>query len=62
MARPKAKSAVTDDSLFYLGRRGIKRDGVLQKYTEHELNEYLRCSKDFSYFAENYIKILTTDG
>lgn len=30
----------------YNGNPYVKRDGVVQNYTAHELNEYMRCRDD----------------
>ena len=46
----------------YLGNANIKRDGVEQQWTQHEINEYAKCLKDPVYFARNYIKIISLDG
>ena len=45
----------------YNGNTNVKRDGVQQEYTEHEQREYIRCSKDPAYFAENYAKVVNLD-
>jgi len=49
-------------STSYLGNNNIKRDGVEQEWTQHEINEYAKCLKDPVYFAENYIKVISLDG
>jgi len=49
-------------STSYLGNANIKRDGVEQEWTQHEINEYAKCLKDPVYFAENYIKVISLDG
>ena len=45
----------------YLGNPLIKRDGVKHSYTEKELKEYIKCSKDPEHFIQNYIKIIHVD-
>ena len=45
----------------YNGNNRVKRDGINWNYTEHELSEYIKCSKDPIYFIENYIKINNLD-
>ena len=45
----------------YLGNPLIKADGFVHDYTQDEVQEYMKCSKDPVYFAENYIKITTLD-
>src|SRR6056297_87752 len=48
--------------ISYLGNANIKRDGIEQEWTQHEINEYAKCLKDPVYFARNYIKIISLDG
>jgi len=45
----------------YLGNPKIKRGGVKQTYTKHEIDEYIKCMNDVCYFAQNYIKIISVD-
>ena len=45
----------------YLGNPNVKRDGVQQQWTEHEVKEYARCMKDPAYFARTYVKIISLD-
>ena len=46
---------------YYNGNPQVKRDGVQQVFTEHELTEYIRCTEDPVYFVENYMKIINLD-
>ena len=39
----------------------LKKVGVQVKYTQEQVEEYLRCAKDPVYFAEHYIKIVNVD-
>ncbi len=39
----------------------VKKDGVDHNWTEHEIHEYAKCMKDPTYFARNYIKIISLD-
>jgi hypothetical protein len=39
----------------------LKRAGVQHQYTEAQLEEYIKCSKDPVYFAKKYIKIVNVD-
>jgi hypothetical protein len=39
----------------------LKKSGVEHAYTQEEVDEYIRCSKDPVYFAERYIKIVNVD-
>ena len=45
----------------YLGNTQIKRVGVETKYTEEELAEYMKCSKDPCHFIEQYTQIISLD-
>lgn len=45
----------------YLGNPNVKRDGVQQQWTEHEVREYAKCMKDPAYFARTYVKIISLD-
>lgn len=45
----------------YLGNPKLKRVGVIQKMTEHEVTEFYKCSQSPVYFIENYVKIVTLD-
>ena len=46
---------------YYNGNPQVKRDGVQQVFTEHELTESIRCTEDPVYFVENYMKIINLD-
>ena len=45
----------------YLGNANIKRDGVQHNFTEAEIKEYLKCSKDPVYFCKTYLKVISLD-
>jgi len=45
----------------YLGNVNIKRDGVVQDWTQEQVLEYAKCMKDPAYFATNYVKIISLD-
>lgn len=45
----------------YNGNISVKRDGAIQQYTQHDINEYVNCSKDPAYFAINYCKVINLD-
>jgi hypothetical protein len=45
----------------YLGNNLVKRAGIETKYTEEEMQEYLKCSKDPVHFIENYTQIISLD-
>lgn len=48
-------------SEFYKNITSIKKAGIVHNYTEEEVQEYVKCAKDISYFAEHYIKIKNLD-
>jgi hypothetical protein len=52
---------IDDSGLGYLGNPLVKRDGVEQNYTAHELEEYKKCMANPAYFAKNYAKIINLD-
>lgn len=39
----------------------LKKAGVKVEYTQEQLDEYIKCSKDPIYFAENYVTIVNVD-
>ena len=39
----------------------LKREGVVLKFTEYEVQEYLKCSQDPIYFIENYMTVVHVD-
>ena len=39
----------------------LKRAGVTLKYTQEQVEEYMRCAKDPVHFAEHYIRIVNVD-
>jgi hypothetical protein len=39
----------------------VKKDGVTQDWTEEQVLEYVKCMQDATYFAKNYIKIISLD-
>ena len=50
-----------NDHEHYLGNINVKRDGVQQQWAEHEVVEYAKCMSDPSYFAREYVKIISLD-
>lgn len=50
--------ATNDD---YKGNKELKKHGVAHEYTEEEIKEYIKCSKDIVHFAQNYIKVVHPD-
>lgn len=45
----------------YLGNTLLKPIGAPLDFTEHELDEYIKCKKDPIYFIRTYCKIVTSD-
>ena len=67
---------VLDEITYLVHERGIRhfelldddflgssaqRDGVVQEWTSDLVDEYSKCMKDPTYFAENYCKIISLD-
>jgi hypothetical protein len=47
----------------YLGNPNVKGDGVQQSWTETQVREYAKCMQSPSYFARQYVKIISlNDG
>ena len=45
----------------YLGNMNVKRDGVIQEWTQESVLEYQKCMNDPAYFAKTYCKIISLD-
>jgi len=45
----------------YNGNTNLKRVGVPIDFTQQQIEEYIKCSKDPIYFIEHYCKIVTID-
>jgi len=45
----------------YLGNKNLKRVGVPVEFTQEDVHEYVKCSKDLVYFIKNYVKIVNVD-
>lgn len=52
---------VVNEKEHYMGNPHVKRDGVITQWTQQQINEYIKCSKDPSYFAVTYCKIINLD-
>ena len=52
---------VKNNEFGYLGNHLVKRDGVETSFTKEEVVEYKKCLEDPSYFARNYVKIISLD-
>jgi hypothetical protein len=45
----------------YMGNPNVKGDGIQQAWTEHDVKEYAKCMQDPTYFAREYVKIISLD-
>ncbi len=45
----------------YNGNINVKRDGVVQNFTQWEIQEYVKCMQDPAYFAIHYCKVISLD-
>lgn len=45
----------------YLGNVNLKRAFVPTEFTQEQIKEFIKCSKDCKYFIENYCKIVNVD-
>ncbi len=50
-----------NQSETYLGNVNVKRDGIVQEWTQDLVKEYARCMNNPVYFAENYCKVISLD-
>lgn len=50
-----------DNKESYRDNPLLKRAGVQLQYTQEQIDEYVKCSKDPIYFAKNYVKIVNVD-
>lgn len=48
-------------SIHYMGNKNLRRAGVSLPVSKHQMQEIIRCKKDFYYFFENYVKIIDLD-
>ena len=46
---------------IYLGNPRLKKAGIKIDYTEEQITEIVRCSKDIEYFCKTYMKIVSVD-
>lgn len=45
----------------YLGNPNLKRANVTVEFTEEQVQEFIKCSRDPVYFIQNYIRIVNID-
>jgi len=48
--------------MFYNGKENLREAGVAIPLTEEQILEWQRCSEDYEYFIENYVKVLDADS
>ncbi|UYA57638.1 terminase large subunit [Synechococcus phage S-CREM1] len=46
---------------IYLGNPNLKKANVAVEFTQEQVEEFIKCSKDPVYFAKTYIKIVSLD-
>ena len=46
----------------YLGNINVKRDGIVQDWTQEQVVEYSKCMQSPAYFAKTYCKIISLDS
>jgi len=46
----------------YLGNSNLKPEGQEIQFTKEQIEEYLKCAKDPSYFISKYIKVVSLDA
>ena len=51
-----------EDSCFHEGDFELKGANVFFQLTQHEEDEFLKCSQDVKYFVETYCRFLTDEG
>ena len=52
---------MTSPNEHYLGNKNLKRVGIPVEFTSDQVKEYVKCSKDASYFIKTYMKIVHID-
>ncbi len=45
----------------YLGNKNLKKVGVPVEYTQEQVQEYIKCSRDPIHFIKKYVKIINVD-
>ena len=55
------QQTIKNNEFGYLGNPNVKRDGVQSSFTKEEIIEYKKCMDSPSYFARNYVKIISLD-
>lgn len=50
-----------NDKTAYNGNMTLKKHNVPVEFTKEDVENYLKCSQDIVYFAQNYVKIVHPD-
>ena len=45
----------------YLGNQNVKKDGVVEPWSQDDILEYKKCMDDPKYFAKTYCKVIHLD-
>ena len=45
----------------YLGNKNLKAAGVTVDFTQENIKEYIKCSRDVTYFIRTYVRIVNVD-
>ena len=48
-------------ALTYLGNKNLKAAGVTVDFTQENVKEYIKCSRDVTYFIKTYVRIVNVD-
>jgi len=46
---------------YYHGNKNLKRSYIQHSWTQHQIQEFVKCARDPVYFVENYVKIVHVD-
>jgi len=49
------------NNISYYKDPSVKAAGIVENYTQDQVQEYIRCSQDPIYFIEKYIQVNTID-
>jgi hypothetical protein len=49
------------DKKYYLSNPGVKTDGVTEEWSRELIQEYQKCTKNPTYFARTYCKVINLD-
>ena len=52
---------MSETEISYRSNPLLKKCGIDLSYTQEQIEEYIKCSRDPIYFIENYVKIINVD-